>query len=711
MLRTTRNILFYLIFMSLSVLFGCSDEPDSTPLPTEQSKPETLPAAESYLEEGDLNAIREHGKLRILTMPLNNRWLPRRGNSFSREKELAIKLAEQLELEPVFVHVNAIEALIPALNAGQGDIITANFTITAPRKEQVAFTVPVAHAHEHLVTRTDDTVDDLKALNNRTIAYQARTSYEDTVEKLKLKQPEIKSQILPGHLNTDQILDQLARKQIDLAVMDSNITDVLSGYRNDFKVGPPLSEEQPLAWAIRKNSPQLLKEINRFLTHEQLTTSKNPRFTDDLDNIKKRKTLRVITRNNAATYFLWRGELLGFEYELVKAFAKQHKLRLEIITAPDHQSQIPMLLSGQGDIIASFMTITDNRKKQGVTFSRPHHIASEVIVTRASDNTLRQVEDLKGRSLYVRKSSTYWQTLEALQHTGLDFKLISAPETMETEEIIGLVASGEYDLTLADNHLLNIELTWRDDIQAAFTIGDPQGNAWAMRPENPQLIKAVNAFLKKQHKSLFYNVTFEKYFKNSHRIKKYRAQRIDLNPDGTLSPYDTLIKKYAQQYDFDWRLLISQMYQESRFNPQAKSWVGALGLMQVMPRTAKEMNIENLKEPEQGIKAGVKYLNWVRDRFEKELSVKDRMWFALASYNAGQGHVKDARRLARQQGLNPNRWFDNVEKAMLLLSQRKYSQKVRHGYVRGTEPVNYVREIRTRYRAYIRLAHKSEPLM
>jgi len=687
--------------MSLSALLACSSEPDTTTAPSTEY---TLPAVENYHEDGDLSAIRTHGKLRILTLPLNDRWLPRRGSSFSKEMEMAIKLAEQLQLEPVFVHVNALEALIPALNAGQGDIITANFTITESRKEQVAFTVPVAHAYEHLVARTDDTISDIKALDNREIAYQAQTAWQDTIEKLQLKRPEIKSRILPGQLNMDQIIDQLANKQIDLSIMDSNISDVLSGYRNDFKIGLALTDEQPLAWAIRKNSPELLKAANQFLTHEQLTTRINPLFKGDLDDIKKRRTLRVITRNNAATYFLWRGELLGFEYELVKAFAKQQKLRLEIITAPDHSSQIPMLQAGQGDIIASFMTITENRKKQGVVFSRPHHIASEVIVARADDNTLKTVDDLKGRSLYVRKSSTYWQTLQALRHTGLDFKLIAVPETLETEAIIGLVASGEYDLTLADNHLLDIELTWRDDIQAAFSIGEPQGNAWGMRPENPQLIKAVNDFLKKQHKSLFYNVTFKKYFKNSRGIKRYREQRIDLNPDGALSPYDDLVKKYAQMYEFDWRLLVALMYQESRFNPQAKSWVGAQGLMQVMPRTGKEMGINNLKDPEQGIKAGAKYLNWVRDRFEKELSVKNRMWFALASYNAGQGHVKDARRLARQQGLNPNHWFDNVEKAMLLLSQRKYSRKARYGYVRGAEPVNYVREIRTRYLAYIRLA-------
>ena len=143
------------------------------------------------------------------------------------------------------------------------------------------------------------------------------------------------------------------------------------------------------------------------------------------------------------------------------------------------------------------------------------------------------------------------------------------------------------------------------------------------------------------------------------------------------------------------------MYQESRFEPEAKSWAGARGLMQVLPRTAKEFGFDDLKDPETGIHAGVKYLDWVRERFEVELPVKDRMWFALAAYNAGAGHVRDARRLARQQGWDPNRWFDNVEQAMLLLSRREYANAAQHGYCRCNEPVQYVREIQTRYNAYV----------
>jgi len=693
----------FLLFLLFLLLNACSSD-NTEPLA------ETLPVVESYIETGDLSALRKRGQLRILITPLNDKWLPRKGSAFSHEQEMAVKLAQRLNLEAVFIHVENFADLIPQLNAGRGDLIAAHLTITTARRENLQFTLPIDHSIEHLVSRIDDNATKhLKDLNDRRIAFRDQSSYQETIETLQKKYPDIQSNALSGQLHGDQIIDLLVNKKIDLTIMDSNILKILAEYRDDFKIGMALTPDRAQAWGIRKNNPELLRATNQFLSHEKLTKKQTSIFTDDFDAIKKRKTLRVITRNNAASYFLWRGELMGFEYELVKAFAKQHKLRLEIITAPSHDAQIPMLLEGKGDIIASFLTVTEKRQQQGITFSRYHHKASEVIVSRIDDKPIETINDLAGRSIYVRKSSAYWETLQSLKDQktntqNIPFNLIAAPENMETETIIAQVANSKFDLTLADNHLLNIELTWRDDVQAAMVLGDVRDNAWAMRNNNPQLIKAVNQFIKKQYRSLFYNLTYDKYFKNAHRIKKYRAQRIDLNPDGTLSPYDSLVKRYAQQHNFDWRLLVAQMYEESRFNPQAKSWAGALGLMQIMPRTAKEMGISNLKQPESSIKAGVQYLNWVRDRFEPELSIKNRMWFTLAAYNAGQGHVKDARRLARQQGLNPNIWFDNVEKSMLLLSKQKYFKKSRYGYVRGIEPVNYVRNIRNRYQAYLRFA-------
>lgn len=694
MIKTSCLSTLWLALVLQFTLSSCSQDATNEP-----------PIHNSYIETGDLQAIRTHNQLRILTRPLDERWLPRDGNAFNTEYNMALKLAEHLDLQAVFISVDKFEDLIPALNQGKGDIIGSNLTITSARKERVSFSVPLTHSREHIVSRKDEGILRHQQLNSRSIAYQPETSFENTIKDLQKRQTGINFEVLPGHLNQDQVIDQLVNKKIDLSIMDNSTLDVLQSYRDDFKIQLPLTKERALAWSSRKDNPELLKAINQFLTHEKLTQKLKTFYTDDLDAIKKRKTLRVITRNNAASYYLLRGQLLGFEYDMIKAFAKQHKLRLEVITAPSHEAQIPMLLEGRGDIIASFMTITEKRKKQGVTFSRAHHKSSHVIVSHIDDKTLNKPEDLNGRNIVVRKSSAYWDTLKSLQQSGIKLNLQEAPEDMETEEIIAMVASGEYDLTLADDHLLDIELTWRNDIQGALTLKNDFENAWVMRNTNPQLTKSVNSFIKKQYKSLFYNVTYNKYFKTPHLIKKHRQQRIDLQPDGTLSPYDTLVKKYAQIYGFDWRLLVSQMYQESRFNPNAKSWVGAQGLMQVMPRTAKELGITNLNDPESGIKAGIKYLQWVRNRFEPELDVKDRMWFTLAAYNAGQGHVKDARRLAKQQGLNPDRWFNNVEKAILLLSKRKYASKARHGYVRGREPVNYVREIRQRYRAYLVMAN------
>ncbi|MEO2053729.1 MAG: transporter substrate-binding domain-containing protein [Nitrospira sp.] len=695
---------------------SCSDgkTPSTTERKTEtqfpvakqsESKSEPEAISEVYLEQGDLAALQSRGRLRILVPQRSGSWLPREGRPQDMEQELAAHFARSIKLEPVLVYVKNFEELIPHLIEGKGDLIAANLTVTQSRKQHIAFTVPIDHSREQLISHAkDQSIKRPSDLKNRTVSVQKNTSYEETLNALRQEFPEIKSQVLAGNLDEDEILDKIANKQIDLTILDSNTLEQTALYRSDFNVAINLTNERALAWGIRKDNKQLLKALNRYLNQEQLAKKQESIFLDDFESIKKRKTLRVLTRNNAASYFLWRGELLGFEYELVNAFAKKHKLRLEIIVAPSHEDLIPMLIKGKGDMIAAFMTATNEREAQGITFSRHTHFASEMIVTRPDDTSLNKPEDLSGRSIHVRRSSAYWLTLENLKSQSIKFNLKEAPETMETEEIIAKVASGEYDLTLSDNHILDIELTWREDIKATFSLGEPRKDAWAVREKDTQLLAAINQFIKKEYKGLFYNITYKKYFKNPHKIKKHKQERLDLNPDGSISPYDILVKKYAEQYGFDWRLIVSQMYQESRFDPKARSWAGAKGLMQVMPRTAKELKLTEIEDPETGIHAGVKYMEWVRNRFEPELDVKDRMWFALAAYNAGAGHIKDARRLARQKGWNPNRWFNHVEKALLLLSKRKYAKKARHGYVRGQEPVNYVREIKSRYNAYIRLA-------
>jgi membrane-bound lytic murein transglycosylase F len=304
----------------------------------------------------------------------------------------------------------------------------------------------------------------------------------------------------------------------------------------------------------------------------------------------------------------------------------------------------------------------------------------------------------------VRESSSYWTTLRALLAEGAGFELHAAPEQQETEEIIGRVAGGEYDLTLADSHIVAIELAHRDDIQVGVTLGDPIQHGWAMRPSNPGLIAAINAFWKKEYRGLVYNMTANKYFKNDRKMKSHAVHRSGTR--GEISSYDDPTRRHAAKHGFDARLILAQMYQESRFNPNARSFAGALGLLQVMPRTAKELGIgaDQLAEPEVGIETGVRYLSWVRGRFSEQLPSAERTWFSLAAYNVGPGHVRDARKLAKQRGLDPDQWFDNVEVAMLSKEDPQVHRSTRYGYCRGSEPVRYVREIRDRYRAYLEVA-------
>jgi len=674
--------------LMLVMLLACSSEDPSI------SVVET-----PFIEAGDLAEIEQRGVLRILFPRRTSSRLPRQGYSLDYEIELAEKFAIGHGLKPIRVFVESREDLLPALLEGKGDLIAANLTVTDSRAEHVNFTVPVAIVREKIVTRTDDDTLQTKAdLVGRRIAVRRSSSFMETLTELKQQYPDIQIQAVPETTDTEEIIDQVAKGRYDLTIADSNLITTTLAYRDDIRPVLELSGDRAIAWAVRPGSPELLASLNRYLTKAKLLQPRALMHTDDLPEIAERRVLRVLTRNSASTYFLWKGQLQGFEYDLAHAFAEREGLRLEMIVPPDGEDLISWLIEGKGDVIAAALTPTEERRKRDVTFSRPYNFVSQVVVTRSLDTELDSLDDLHGRRFHVRRSSSYWEALQALRDTGVHFEIAEVPEDVETEEILSRVATHEYDLTLADSHIVEIEMTWRDDLRSALPIGLPVPHAWAVRSTNPQLLEAVNKFINLEYKGLFYNVKYAQYFKNEARIRALVGRY-----DGTstlFSPYDTFVKKYAEQYNFDWRLIVSQMYQESKFDPSARSRAGAEGLMQILPRTAEELGFTDLHDPETGIKVGLMYMDWLRDRFDPQLAVTDRMWFILAAYNAGPGHVRDARRLARRQGLDPNRWFGNVEKAMLLLSRRQYAQEALHGYCRGSEPVNYVSDIRQRYRAY-----------
>ena len=620
-------------------------------------------------------------------------------------RDLVRRFAEQHFLEIDWLEVERWDELVPALVAGRGDLIAADITVTEQRKEKVAFTVPAHRTREHIVVRKGDRVESLGDLAGREITIRERSSFLHAVQVARRTHPTIEVRLVSENVAPERLLASVADGRLDVAAVDvaSSTQLELEWPTLRFLTRPSMSDV--VAWAVNPHAPRLLEELDRFLAIEHFASLADGERYGDLSEMQRYGVLRVITRNNAATFFMWRGEQMGFEFELLREFAKRHGLHVEMIVAPQHASLFEMLERGAGDIAAASLPVDVPPRTPDVVMTRPFNYVYDHLVARHDDDSILGFEDLNGRTVTVRPSSTHWRTLERFRDSGLKIDIMPAPEDAETETLIAAVGEGRLDLTVAASHVLDIELGHRSDVRKALTLRGPVALGWAVRRNNPELLAALDAFLEKEYRGLFFNVVYQKYFENPVRMRRHREDRVDHELAGGLSPWDELVKREAATHGFDWPLIVAQMYQESRFNPKAKSHAGALGLMQMLPRTAREFGVRDLRDPEQSIRGGVAYLSWLHSRFEPDLAVKDRMWFALAAYNAGYGHVTDARRLASGQlGLDPNRWFDNVETAMRLLSKRAYHRNTVHGYVRGHEVVKYVREIRERYRSYLQTA-------
>lgn len=665
----------------------------------------SLEEAETF--DGDFIGILRQGKLRILLTRDNTQsaYLPRKGSPLAEQQRIAEEFALSHGLIPELVLVDNFSKLIPALIAGKGDIVISNLAINAERLKKISFSVPLEHVVEQvIVARGNKSIQRVRDLNGKTVMVNRDSTFWHALNWLKKNRySEIVILEIPDGMQTEEVLDSVANGAIDATILDSNLVEVYQTYRDDLRVATNFSGQRDIAWGVRKNAPQLLSEINRYLQLEHRVEDRDKRYFGDFDAIKKRRVLRVMLRNNAASYFLYRGELMGFEYELAREFAEYHGLRLEVVVPPSHRELTSWLLEGKADIAMGFIEPDESQRRLGVEFSKPYHYAQQHIVVH-KDDPASSLADLDHRTIFVRHHSPYWGRLSDLQRGGAGFSLRATSDAVETEQLIRMVSRGKYKATMAGEHLLDLELAKGLSVRSAYALEESVSHSIALRKRNPKLKQALDKFVKGIYRSEFYNLTYNKYFKSRSSVQRLARGRVVDALKGQISPYDKLVRKYADHYGFDWRLVTAQMYQESRFDPKAKSHVGAKGLMQLMPRTAKAMGVKNTSDPANSIKGGVKYMDWLRDRFDAKLPISERLWFTLAAYNAGAGHVQDARRLARQLGHDPDRWFGHTEEAMLLLAKKKYAKKARYGYVNGREPVNYVRDIRQRFEAYLDLS-------
>ncbi|WP_136481223.1 MltF family protein [Cognatitamlana onchidii] len=457
------------------------------------------------------------------------------------------------------------------------------------------------------------------------------------------------------------------------------------------------------------STPDKKKEIDSF---DETPISTPIKF--DLPAIKERGVLKAIVVHGPTSFFIYKGETMGFEYELLRDLTKALGVELEIVVAKDFDVLGGWLNSGKGDIVAHGFTPTTNRKKR-FEFTNYLYLTRQVLVQRKPHNwrqlKLHEIKrtlkndaiELINDTVSVRRLSSYKMRLENLMNeVGGTIYIDEVDSNITTDELIGMVSAGEIKYTIADNTLAKMHAYHFKNIDVSVPVSLSQKASWVLRKNAPDLKAALNDWIKKAKRQSDYHVIYNRYYKNRQSIKKHTEGDYVLNENGKLSPYDDLIKSYADRLPWDWVLLASQVYQESRFDPTAKSWASAQGLMQIMPSTAKELGISNPSSPEESLKAGTKYLNQLWNEWPTIEDHEQRIKFTLASYNAGLNHVKDAVTLTKLEGGNPTVWENHVENSMLKLTYRKYYTKpeIKFGYVHGVEPVNYVKDIFERYNLY-----------
>ena len=426
----------------------------------------------------------------------------------------------------------------------------------------------------------------------------------------------------------------------------------------------------------------------------------------DLPAIVESTQLKVLFTFNSTGYFVYRGETLGYEYELLSRYAAEAKLRLVPVVVRDSRELFTRLNGGDGDIVAAQLVTSPN--ENGVQLTNGIYATAPVVVQRkpgAAPVTVRarlisNPTELAGSQVHLSKTSPYRrQLLELNDEIGEAIDVIEVDES--TDKLIERLAEGEIGYTVAPENLAALKAGEYQNLVIQPALGPPQQVVWAVRQTSPQLLDSLNRWIEVQKKKGLLAVLYRKYFENRRAFTVRARSGYLTGESGKLSPYDDWFREYAKIPGWDWRLVASQAYQESRFNPRARSWAGAVGLMQIMPRTARELHA-NANDPRQAVEAACKYLWKLDDQLKASITKEDeRRKFILASYNVGLGHVEDAQRLAKKHGNDPAVWEDVAYWLVQKSKRAVYNDPVvKYGFARGTEPVAYVGQILDRFENY-----------
>lgn len=454
-----------------------------------------------------------------------------------------------------------------------------------------------------------------------------------------------------------------------------------------------------------------------------LVKDNSTKIVRDWPQIKQDSVLNVLAENSPASYFIYRGKNMGFEYELLSEFAKDQNIRLKVTMVHNLDDLMHDLDSGVGDVIACNLTVTEERSTL-IDFTTPHLFTHQVLIQRKPENyrklsssaledsLVTELEQLKGKTIHVWKNSSYYNQIRYLNdQLELQLTIIPTDGDLITEELIRMVSEGQIDYTIADENIAKIDLRYYPNLDISLALSSKESIAFGLRKTSPQLKAELNKWLTAKENQSTIGEVKRKYFERKNLSNKANQDYSSLSGD-VLSPYDAIIKRESEKIGWDWRLVASIIYQESKFETYKESWAGAFGIFQFMPNTAASYGISPTSSTEEQIAAGIEKLNknykqWLTEIKDSAECIK----FTLATFNAGRAHVDDARALCTVSNLNHCKWDNNVNIMIKNLSKPTYYKNnvVKNGYCRGSETYEYVIEVMERYEEY-KAAFPDQPI-
>jgi len=431
-----------------------------------------------------------------------------------------------------------------------------------------------------------------------------------------------------------------------------------------------------------------------WLSHSAYNPSNRIAKQSLLDKIVQKKVLNVVFLNAPTSYYIGADGPQGFEYDLIKSYADYLGVKLNITTANTVKEAIKLSKSPNIHITSASLTKTVQREKTFNFGPSYFEVQEQVVCYRGmlgSGKFPRDIEDLANLKIVVGEDTSYSETIKQLQADGYDVNATTTSD-YSTEELLAKVASHEIDCTIVDSNIYALNHRYFTEMASAFTISGREQLAWVLAPNSPKLEASMYAWLNNFNQSRQMAALKDHYYSYVMFFDYYNTKMFYKRIRVRLPQYKHLFVAAAQKYNIPWKLLAAISYQESHWNPRARSFTGVRGMMMLTRRTAKVLGVKNRLDPTESIMGGTRHLKQMMKYVPKDVNGENRLKFALAAYNIGMGHVKDAQKLANKTGYDKNSWND-LKNVLPLLSQKHYYRTLKHGYARGNEAVKYVDSI------------------